>query len=267
MKIADATIEIRPRSASELVDTAVLFYRTHFPLLFSQTAVFGFPAVVVAMSIHYLTHSAFFAIAVLMVLLSLLTGAVVASAGRIVFGSRLTLRESLGVYRSVWGRYFGRKLWENIVCLLFLPVVIGYAWHLAFSYTAPVGILEQLRGRDLRIRRKGLLRRGGGNSFVFDFQLILVVTAFAAGAICLLELTLGNVFTLWQDTGLRSEEVLDDPMRLGIWMAAVVVVCPIYSLGWFFRYLDARIRAEGWDLELDFRRAAQRLEEGNGSER
>lgn len=265
MKIADATIEIRPRASSELVDLAVLFYRTHFLLLFSLSGIFGFPAVVLSMSVHHLTQSAWAALFLLLMLLSLLSGAVVLTAGRIVFGSRLTVRDALTLYRPVWGKYFGRKLWENLLCLLFVPLILGYAWHLSFAYTAPIGVLEQLRGKDLRIRRKGLLRRGGGNSFLFDMLLAAVVAAFAAGGICLIELMVGTIFTVWQETGLRTTDVFDDPVRLGVWMVTVVSVYPIYCLGWFFRYLDARIRAEGWDLELDFRRAAERLKNGEGA--
>ena len=262
MRISDATIDIRPRSAFELVDLAVLFYRRHFPLLFALTAIYGFPVVVVAVSVHHLSGSVWAAVFTLLMLLSLLSGAVVLSASRIVFGSVLKIRDVLRIYRPLWGRYFFRKLAENVIALVLSPAIVGYALHLGFSYTAPVGLLEQLRGRDLRTRRKGLLRRGGGSALVFDFVAILVLSLFAVGGISLLELMLGTVFTAWQETGIRTMDVFEDSIRLGIWMAAAVAVYPIYVLGWFFRYLDARIRAEGWDLELDFRRAAERLSEG-----
>ena len=45
---------------------------------------------------------------------------------------------------------------------------------------------------------------------------------------------------------------------------AIVAVCwlvyPAMRLAWMFCYLDVRIRKEGWDVELDFRVEARRLE-------
>ncbi|MBN2525746.1 MAG: hypothetical protein JXR76_05070 [Deltaproteobacteria bacterium] len=265
MKISDASIDIRPRSSSEITDLAVLFYRKHFPLLFSLTAIYGFPAVILAMSVHYFVRSGWVTLGTLALLLPLLSGAVVLAASRIVFGSVLTVRDVLRLYRPVWARYFGRRFVENIVSLALTPVILGYVMHLNFSFTGPVGLLEQLRGKELRIRRKGLLRRGGGNALVFDFISVMLVALFTVGAISLVELMLGSVFTVWQETGIRTEDAMDDPFRFGIWMAVGVMAYPIYVLGWFFRYLDARIRAEGWDLELDFRRAATRLSKGDES--
>lgn len=262
MKISNATIDIAPRGSAALVDLAVLFYRRHFALLLSLTAIFGFPAVILAMSIHHLSGSVWLSLCTLLLLLPLLSGAIVLAASRIVFGDTLTVVEVLGVYRPLWARYLGRKLLENLVSLLLSPLLIGYVMHLGYAYTAPVGLLEQLRGRELRVRRRGLHRRSGASALGFDLMSMLVVLLLGIGAISLVELTLGSIFTVWQETGIRSVDVFDDPIRFGMWMAVCVMAYPIYVLGWFFRYLDARIRAEGWDLELDFRRAAERLSEG-----
>jgi hypothetical protein len=38
------------------------------------------------------------------------------------------------------------------------------------------------------------------------------------------------------------------------------IVYPVIRLAWMFCYLDVRIRKEGWDLEIDFRVEARRLE-------
>jgi hypothetical protein len=42
--------------------------------------------------------------------------------------------------------------------------------------------------------------------------------------------------------------------------ATAWLVYPLARLAWFFCYLDARIRKEGWDVELAFRIEAGRLQ-------
>jgi hypothetical protein len=37
------------------------------------------------------------------------------------------------------------------------------------------------------------------------------------------------------------------------------LVYPLARLAWFFCYLDARIRREGWDVEIAFRVEARRI--------
>ena len=51
-----------------------------------------------------------------------------------------------------------------------------------------------------------------------------------------------------------------DPLAITAFHATLWLVYPVARLAWFFCYLDVRIRKECWDVELDFRIEAQRLE-------
>jgi hypothetical protein len=51
-----------------------------------------------------------------------------------------------------------------------------------------------------------------------------------------------------------------DPLVVSALSATAWLVYPLARLAWFFCYLDARIRKEGWDVELAFRIEAGRLQ-------
>ncbi len=51
-----------------------------------------------------------------------------------------------------------------------------------------------------------------------------------------------------------------DPLAITMLSATVWLVYPLARLAWFFCYIDARIRKEGWDVELEFRVESHRLQ-------
>jgi hypothetical protein len=53
----------------------------------------------------------------------------------------------------------------------------------------------------------------------------------------------------------------DDPAFLTAIQLALWLPYPVIRLAWFFCYLDQRIRNECWDLQLQFRVEAARMEE------
>ena len=58
-----------------------------------------------------------------------------------------------------------------------------------------------------------------------------------------------------------SQLVYDDPKMLTAMQLTVWLPYPVIRLAWFFCYLDQRIRNECWDLQLQFRAEAVRIEE------
>jgi hypothetical protein len=63
---------------------------------------------------------------------------------------------------------------------------------------------------------------------------------------------------LWE-TWLRM--ISDDPRVATVTQLAVWLPYPVIRLTWFFSYLDQRIRNECWDLQLQYRIEASRLEQ------
>jgi len=58
-----------------------------------------------------------------------------------------------------------------------------------------------------------------------------------------------------------SQLLYDDPKVLTAIQFTLWLPYPVIRLAWFFCYLDQRIRNECWDLQLQFRAEAARLEE------
>jgi len=259
MKIASATIEIRPRTITEMVDLATLFYRTHLRVIAGLLAVLGVPIVLLAAGLHWLTGQAWLAILLFWLMLPLPAGAVVLAASRIVFGTHLTVRRALKLYGPLWAGLFFRKLGQNLLTLLLMPVVAGFALRLRWAFTEMIVLLERLSGRPLALRRVGLNRRGGASSFGMDLVTGMICATLVLGMAIVLELICSDFLSLWPGSGLFSLDVFDDPVRLGLWLLAALVVSPIAHLSWFFFYINARIRGEGWDLELGLKAAAARL--------
>jgi hypothetical protein len=262
MNVRDARIEIRSRSATEVIDLAVLFARAHWRPLFSLVALLGLPAVAVAAGIHRLTGSPWPALLVFSLLTALPSGAVVLAASRLVFGTPMHVGPSLRLYASAWAGLFFRRLGQTLLVLLLLPVGAGVALRLRWAFTPMIVLLERLGGRELARRRVGLNRRGGVGTLGLDLTCWLVCVLLLLCVAVVIELVVTDFLGAWSEGGLFSGEALRDPVRLGTWMLAWLAVLPIGQLAWFFAYINARIRGEGWDLELGFREAAARLESG-----
>jgi len=181
-----------------------------------------------------------------------------------VFGESVSARDVLHLFGAKWRAFVARRLWQIALATATGPLVLGYLLHLSWAFQPMIVLLEQLKGRELRLRGQSLARRGGGNPFGFDVLLLCVTAAMACGIFSLVELMAADVFFVFE-SGPGTGEMWNDPVRVGLAFAIVLLVSPVYRLGWFFRYLDARIRAEGWDLELAFRAAAQRQETGDAA--
>lgn len=259
MKVKNATIEIRPRGVTELVDLAFLFYRARLPVLVWLLLILGVPIIGISMGIHYLTGQAWIAVLFFWLMLHLPTGAVVLAASRFVFGAPLGVRDGLSIYKPLWAGFFFRVLGQKFLMLVLSPIVVGYILKLKWVFTPMVVLLERLAGRPLAVRRSGLYRRGGASAFGLDILLKSLGAVMVCGIILVAELFLTEVLSVFDGEGLFSAAVMDDPVRLGIWMLTILLVSPVTSLSWFFLYLNARIRGEGWDLELGLRAAAAKI--------
>lgn len=258
MKIRSATIEIRPRSVTEMIDLAWLFYRAHAKVILGLLGVLGLPVVVGAAGLQALTGQTWLALLCFWLLLPLSGGGVVLAASRIVFGTRLTLGRALALYRPLWSGLFFRRLGQQALVLLLLPVVVGYFLRLRWAFTPMIVLLERLSGAPLALRRRGLHRRGGASAFALDLAVGMLGLVLTLAVVVVLDLVLTDFLSLWPDSGLLTLEAFDDPVRLGVWLLGALIVSPIAHLSWFFLYINARIRGEGWDLELGLRAAAAR---------
>ncbi|HUT78287.1 MAG TPA: hypothetical protein VM285_11400 [Polyangia bacterium] len=264
MKILDATIEIRSRTTTEVIDLATLFYRAHWKLLLPLALLLGLPVAGACAGLHALTGRWWLALLAFILLSAVPSGAVVLAASRLVFGTPLHIGSTLRLYASTWAGLFFRRAGQTLLTLLLLPLGAGLALRLRWAFTPMIVLLERLGGRELARRRVGLNRRGGVGSLGLDIACWLVCALLLLAVVVVVDLVVTDLLGSWSDGGLFSVEALDDPLRFGTWMAAWLLVLPVGQLAWFFAYINARIRGEGWDLELGFRETAARLARDRG---
>ena len=265
MRIGRATFEIRPRKISEILDLALLFYRTHLSILFQITMIIGIPCIIATTIVHYLTGEAWVAILLFWLLCPIIHGAIILTASRLVFDTKLTARSALRIYRPFSVDLFLRSTGQNLLFLVTAPLVVGFVYKLGWVYTPMIVMLERLSGKEIDRRRRGLSRRyRGGSPISLSLVLYLVSSVVLLAVATLFELVLGDFLNLYKDIGLFTDYVLYEPEKLALWFLCALFVLPFFSLSCFFHYLDARIRGEGWDIELGFKSTVERMAKEGG---
>lgn len=272
MKLDGSTIVIEPRSVGACVDLAVLFTGAHAGRVLGLTLIFGAPVCLLTyVFVDQLGAGLGTGLLLFFAGTPFLAAAVVAGAGHRVFGDPFT----------VWGtlRILLSQFFRLVFTLLLAQFVIAASSLLCFFPPLPLSVrygflpelllLEQSRGFGFERRTSDLMR-----GTFFDLLLrFLVISGFylctVLSLFTLIDLTAGVVFgtpVLFGriSGGFFFDDVqyllMHDPFVITTICATMWLAYPLARLAWFFCYLDIRIRKEAWDVELDFRIEAQRLE-------
>jgi hypothetical protein len=261
MRLEDVTARIRPRGSWESADLGFALVRRQFGTLLLAWCLTVGPlwAALLAAS-HWISMGW---IVVIIWWLKPFYGRVpLFILSRSLFGSKPTLRETLRAWpRLLTSRFFG-IIFARVPWLIVRP---SFAWHRALLL--PVLDLEGQRGKGLRQRQAILLQQAGGASGGLTFmcgayQICLVFAVLALGA-----------FFSWNPAeGGGAIEALQDAMMwdaevspalawtmMGSYLVTLMLVELFYIGAGFGLYLNCRTSLEGWDVELSFRRLAQRV--------
>lgn len=173
---------------------------------------------------------------------------VVASA---VFGARPRLRDTLRSYFS----YAANGLVSSLIPFPF------YRFSMLRSFGLAVRQLENARGRDARLRIKQLRKRVASHAMWLTFMCLNFETVAWFSIIGLLDLLIPagqqvafNPFDVFQP----ANTMWRDYFLAGLFLTAIALIEPLYVAGGFALYLNRRTMLEGWDLEVQLRRLAQR---------
>lgn len=271
MRLEDATLALEPRSVGECIDLAILFYRRHAVKLLTLSLVFGVVPIAAgvlgaANGIGWLLSGASF------VLVSPFLGAtVVAGVGHHVFGEEFTIANAVRHVRARFGTLVlllpaARIAYVavSLMCwgLLTVPVATRY------GFSSEVVVLEQLRGYRIVKRCEEILR----DTFLEACGRFAAIAAFwcVTSVALFFMLDLGSqalfgipIFAAKISWALAFEDVMNllayDPLLIATLSLTWWLVYPLARLAWFFCYLDARVRKEGWDVEISLRVEARRL--------
>lgn len=277
MQLDGALFTIERRSAGGCIDLAVAFVREHMSTLVGLTACFAVPCCIFLWWVTVQTESGlFYCIATFACVSPLLGGALAAGCGQRVFGDSLTVGGCLA------------KLWKRSFVLFFVSLLIRVAcfflvWLLVipallvanrYGFVAEMLYLEQITWSKAE-KRIGVLTRSyfgdllGRLIVITFFWAVMVISLFAiaeaVGTLLLGTPILVSRLNFGPDWFAEIWDLLwTDPLVAVVLHVAMWVAYPICRLAWLFCYLDLRIRREGWDIDLDCRIEAKRLETALG---
>jgi len=167
--------------------------------------------------------------------------------------------------RAFGGEITVREVWRALPGLLKGPGVFsGLTWRrfsMARSFLLPVWQLEQQQGKEARQRFKLLGRRWRIYAVWLTFFCANMSTVLMVSGLVLLHaLAPGGFMEFDSFWDWISSERLPAEAFVGnlMFMAAETLVEPLYVASGFALYLNRRAELEGWDIELAFRRLAQR---------
>lgn len=251
MKLQQIRAELRPRNPWEAIDLGFLFVQQWPGPLFRLWLAWLLPPAVLLYWL--LWDSPWLAAMTIWLLRPLFDLPLVVFFSRRLFGESPRFGETL---RTVARGFFRQGLW--------------YGWLLLRlsserATSLPVWLLEGLRGKARRERLR-LLGRGYNNKSVmltqtcwlFDWALYL--SLFFLLALFLppqYDYDFGEL--LW--AVLSHDVMAEDGLKVLIMvfnLTSFALLEPFYIASGFALYLNRRTHLEGWDIELQFRRLAQR---------
>lgn len=276
MKVEECIVTVERRSFGGCMDLAFVFAREFAGPIFRLWLVCALPScLLVWIMASFWTDMLVPSMAVFLFFSAVFNSLLVACMGPQVFGVPISVRSAIRAWRT---RFWGWLL-LTIVTRFFQAIsgfcfVIPSVFVTAFAGHLPeVLLLEQAPINNV-ITRLNWLSGGGG----YGRNLGRVLTIFAYWAVlslglfmmldflCTMVFNRPIFFSLLSQTSVNGWDFFlqltnDDPAVLLTLQLALWLPYPVLRLAWFFCYLDQRIRNECWDLQLQFRAEAARLEE------
>ncbi|QGZ32268.1 DUF4129 domain-containing protein [Stutzerimonas stutzeri] len=248
MRLSDASLAIRPRSAWESLDLGILLARRHARLLMASWALLTLPMFAL-LSLVFWQHPTL-SLLLFWWLKPLYERLPLFILSHSLFGDTPTLGRSLralpGLLRSQW---LASLTWRR--------------FSLTRSFDLPVLQLEALSGSARRQRLMVLKRRDTGAARWLTVVGIHLESALWMGALALLYLLIPPQLLAdwtWHDLlKLEGEWLWFDHLTNLLYALVLVVWEPIYVASGFSLYLNRRTILEAWDIELSFRRLQERL--------
>jgi hypothetical protein len=240
------TVEVRPRTSWEAMDLGFVMARRWFMPLWILWWLGALPAYLI--TLWFFADTPWAVMLILWWLKPLYEPPLVFWVSRALFDEPLPLRAVLPHWwRSVAPRLFANLTWNRI--------------DLNRSFHMPVAVLEGLHGKERKQRLRILARRKQGGSWLtivgYHIETVLMISLL----IFLMMLIPEELRWLeWEDLFAGEGRLEYTIQQLG-YLLAMSLFAPFYVAGGFALYLTRRTELEAWDLELRFRRIAERTRE------
>jgi hypothetical protein len=238
-------IVLRRRTGWEAIDLGTAMARRWYGLMLRAWLCFVLP---LQLLLWALLRDSAWLIYVLWWLKPLTDVVLLATVGRSLFDSPPALR-SLG--RTVL------PLWAKNVFPLFVTQRLGFER----SLWLPILQLEGSRGRMFQARRHALRAHEGKAALFLTLSCLLFEAVLVLGGLGFAALMVPEDFleTFVSENSWREVLAALGNVLPGFFILAWGLVAPVYVCGGFAIYLSQRTHLEGWDIELVFRKLAERL--------
>ncbi|UII70500.1 DUF4129 domain-containing protein [Pseudomonas sp. HN11] len=249
MRLSDASVVIRPRTAWEAMDLGVLMAREHRLLLMVSWALITLPvfALLTALLWKYPSTAMF----LFWWLKPAFDRLPLYILSKVLFGETPSVREAVRQWpRLLQGQLLASLTWRR--------------FSLSRSFVMPVSQLEGLDGTARQKRLGVLQQRNAGTARWLTTIGVHLEIGLWFGCMALFYLFIPQNVEMdwdWQRLALatHSEGLWLEHLSNALYALILVFWEPIYVACGFSLYLNRRTVLEAWDLELVFRRFRQRL--------
>jgi Domain of unknown function (DUF4129) len=251
MLLDQLTIALRPRSPWEATDLGAALVRRHARTIWIAWIVVTLPAALAFNVLGLLLGQVWLGWLLLWWIKPAFDRIPLYVLSRAVFGAAPDWRETV---RAQW-RWGWRGIW---------PWLVWRRLHPGRSMLLSVDLLEGLTGTSRSARCRVLSRAQGSNNVMLTL-IAVHLEAVLSISIVLLGLMFVPVEFLSDSAQAMWETLLENPplwaqaVLNGVAWIAMSAIEPFFVGAGFGLYLNRRTQLEAWDIELSFRRLAERL--------
>lgn len=251
MRLEQLSVDLRPRTAWEASDLGVALVRRHWWVIAQAWVAVTLPALVLFTICGYLLGQIWLGALLLWWLKPWFDRVPLFVLSRAVFGQTPSVRETLGIR----GALLGSGVW---------PWLSWRRLHPARSLLLPIDLLEGQRGAGRATRARILMHGVGNPGFMLSvigwhLEAMLVLSVLVLALMFVpVEFLSESAQAMWA-TLFQDRPDWAQALWVVIYWLAMAVIEPIYVGAGFGLYLNRRIQLEAWDIELAFRRLAERL--------
>lgn len=253
MQLDSVTVALRPRKPWEAIDLGFSMVHRWWKPIFSAWLAMVLPVAVV---INLLCWEVQWLAPLLIWWLKPLFDRIpLYILSRATFGDTPGIKETIRAVLPLWRRSF---VWD---------LTLG-RFNMARSFNMPVRDLEGLHGKARRQRLK-VLQKKTRNGAVWltivcaNLEVVLNIVLFALLYLLLPQAMQHDFFKLFFATS--NQAAWQDVLQHVFYLVAMTVMEPFYVAAGFALYLNRRTLLEGWDIEIAFRRIAQRQQSSGKS--
>jgi hypothetical protein len=251
VNLADAAIVLRPRGVAEIFDLAFRVCAQPFARVYLRLSVIVLlPGLAACLALRFAAGWEWPLVwAVALAWGGLAQGVFTAAAGKLLFSPNVTTREVLAAFGRRLGDYVGALVASRtFLSLSIFTFFLALPWMwIRVMFVHEAALLEGAGAVDAIRRASRFVEGRGGTAFEVLFLMVLSQVACVIVAELLGEGLLEGVLQLGSPFG-KLFDAGGSPAAI----VGLLVSVPYVATARFLQYIDARTRADGWDVQVRF---------------